>query len=116
LNVRSTLPIFKTINSVTRTAKFSLQNVQSMQISLSHFFDAMQVDFRSYFLKNQFKKSLSISVVAFFSKFMSAFLQLRNVFHEWLIRLCRFSTTRVGSERLCLSLTVVELTSKLKEQ
>jgi hypothetical protein len=41
--------------------------------------------------------------VAFFSEFMSPFLQLRNAFHEWLIRCFPLSIKNVGTKCLGLS-------------
>lgn len=56
----------------------------------------------SSFLINLLKKPNPLGISAFFSQFIS--MQRAVLLHagEWLIRLCRFSFGRVGSERLGL--------------
>ncbi len=103
MNIRSIYTISCLKTSVKRMGIFSLQNVQFPLFLNAPFFSTASVDFRTNFLKTQFKKSLPTMGVTFFSEFMSPFLQLRNAFHEWLIRLCQLSIQKVDAKCLGLS-------------
>jgi hypothetical protein len=83
--------------------KFFLRNVHVLSFSNAPFFSIVSVDFKTHFLKKQFKKPLPVLGVAFFSEFMRPFKQLKNAFHEWLIDWYRFSVKRVDSKYLGLS-------------
>lgn len=107
MNRRSDLITFNTLSSHLRTGKVSLQKVQSLickylQSNSQNVRGSLDRSFK-ILLVTPLKKSLTKLVAAFFSKFMGRFLPFGNLLHEWLIRLCRFSTQRVGSERLGLS-------------
>ena len=103
MNIRSIFTISCIKTSVKRTGFFSLQNVQLPLFSNAPFCSTESVDFRTNFLKTQFKKSLPSLGVTFFSEFMRPFLQLRNAFHEWLIRWSHRSIQNDGTQCLGLS-------------
>ena len=103
MNIRSIFTISSTNNSVKRVGNLSPQNVQVLLFSNAPFFSIALVDFKTHFLKKQFKKSLPVLGVAFFSEFMRPFKLLKNAFHEWLIHLHRLSNKILDVKHLGLS-------------